>query len=509
MLVPMAGKNAGFAESDPVSCLKGYYRVRGSMNRFLLSIFMAGLLASCRDEPQLFEPDVTTVSNLELHGTAKEAATEKAFGFVEEVVKAEVGKLLPGGEVQIHCQARTDGPIEHVKNGFDQKISAPVSRVHNWKDMPAVINFDVQTARVFGDNHNGPPHENDHEAFIELHYVRADDAWGPRQPDPFGGVADAKKDEAPFRNKVTTTTARAVCIFSVAGPLGGDLRFEVDGPNRNVTVPKPRRSRSLNGQLSGEDRQSIGAEAQATVLFETGGSETGRFIFEPVGEDFVRVSPIGGPLTIDLIHFSAMLAPKRAFFLPPFSGQSPGMKQLVSDLAGDFVASNDFLRLPPNANARVDLTIEGAALLLGSGIFARFDRGGEKTHMELLREYFANPIAVQVVPPSHAQLGYVPQVTCRELVVGGTSFGCAGISDELRETIEALPPDVRPSIGLRIAVKGSLADAVNLAAHTPGTAIAQIVEDVPTGELFELPMTISASSGGNVEDIEVVKHHLP
>ena len=246
-------------------------------------------------------------------------------------------------------------------------------------------------------------------------------------------------------------------------------------------------------------------EAAASLYFSPE-----RFKFEVLASDRVRISPANGALDVDLTHTSFMLAPDPTLGFQSFAGISEEISSLTGQIAQEMAGDSGGLAVyDPDPQLRVDLTVAGAALLLGTGEYDRFfptPPFDEKSPFDLLMEYFSDTDAVQIVTPTHAQDGYVPDVVFRELAFGGNPIIAPGISDELRETIplahlDGMSPTgpVGPAedlVGIVVAVQGTLEDAVDLAANTPGTEIAEIVDTLEPEEEFTLSMTFAQNSAG-------------
>ncbi|MEL6761921.1 MAG: hypothetical protein AAFP04_16190, partial [Myxococcota bacterium] len=158
-----------------------------------------------------------------------------------------------------------------------------------------------------------------------------------------------------------------------------------------------------------------------------------------------------------------------------------------------------------DSSGQAELTISGAALSFASLTIGALDGSGQpRDEYELLAEYFNSETAVQITAPAGAQEGYEPDVTHREVIFGQNTIDGSGIDPAIADAV--VSPfltefddgtnnrEAEPMIGLLIGLEGSLLDALNRAASTPGTNLEQLLSSIADGEQFGLPTTLASQS---------------
>lgn len=410
-----------------------------------------------------------------------------AAGVAVELLKNITTAILGEAGAQVKVAAKTDGP--HPAQDFvfneDNDICYPC-----WSEW----DLDADTGILTAPNHGA----NAHMTWAELHFHWENGGWRPNaiayNKKAWAGFASPKPDGAPDPGSKNVTLAVAVGVFGSQG-FGVVKSFKkVDEEIREVP-----------------QSPIASVEAQGSLYFTAE-----RFKLELIDVDRIRISPVNGPLFVDLFHTSFMLAPNPVLVFEPFAGVSEQIGAFTATAAQGIADDSSGLAIyDPNPATKVDLTVAGAALFLGTGEYDRYFSDppfNEKGPYDLLREYFSDTSAVQVVAPTHAQEGYMPDVVFLEVAFGSETIIAPGISSELRDTIPPAQLDgtgkdgfvcpVVDLVGIVLAVQGTLEDAVDLAANTPGTEIAQIVSNLQPGEKFTLDLNFAQSSAGMVDRYE-------
>ena len=430
-----------------------------------------------------------------------------AVGNVYSILKGLDKKLRGESKRQVWCVAKIDGP--HGQSGHDVAYNDD----HDVYDSIFESELDAAT-RAEAENHG----RFYHFATGEMHYkdFGSNNGWRPNASFGFYNnqawilSAYAGPDGNPTPGQDNTTSADAVCLFHASGMDITSWKPQ----KRSSSVSSPKAKRLANYSVAANlvvpfqrltevpdtGAEPVRAESQAGLYFSPG-----RFIFKRLAGGQVQVSPIGGEQMVELFNNTVTVGDQPAPIPKPFGGLVGTASGLVADMVDQLDGSLNTALLP----AAQRLTLTGAALYLGSGSYPRyFADGSEKSQFDLLRDYFNDLNAVRIAAPAQAQARYVPNVTCRELVTGDQPVDCPNISDDLRQSIvpaqmdnsaEGLP--VEDLIGIVVAVSGSLADAVNLAANTPGSDIAAQAEALADGETLNIPVSYQLLNLGLAESL--------
>jgi hypothetical protein len=185
------------------------------------------------------------------------------------------------------------------------------------------------------------------------------------------------------------------------------------------------------------------------------------FDFTDQGNDRVRIVPQFGPF-IDLFH-TYWQRQETGDLFPVLRGHAGLHLRVRRDLYQERIAGTN-LHLDEDPAARADLTVVGAGLSFAPLEVSRTGR----TDAQLLEEYFTSS-SVQVVPPQHAQEGYVPRVEASLLIHDGddvSAFAGRPFVLPANNRPGGQGPD-DPMVGVLFSVAGSIERAVELAADTP------------------------------------------
>ncbi|GAB4274320.1 MAG: hypothetical protein Kow0092_29720 [Deferrisomatales bacterium] len=440
-------------------------------------------------------------------------AEELAIGLAVELIAGLTAAAAQSGATQVRCKAQVTGP-----DGDDKKANLEFDT-----EQILETDLDCDTGTVMATNGSGLAHW----AWAKLHYKdtapAGSERWGPNLTDykdknGIGGYtwtfAWAHPDDDPEPGNQGSENCKGPNATCAAGVAVFALEGEVTEKLRKADAAKVE---SASGGGSG---QSAGARAAAadTGLGAIAVSAFGAFYAAPgmfdflVDGDTVTVVPrFGSP--VDLVHSTGELdvsptAPDAPpALLPP---RFLGLSELGDEVSGSTwaEAAAAVPGLAPADATPAELTVAGAALAFAPLTLARLDGGGaERGELDLLAEYFASPTAVRVVAPALAQPGYVPRVTHREVVVGDRPISAAGIAPELRGAVlpavfggtnrtgARVAPDLE-LVGLLIGVEGSLLEALDLSAATPGSELRTRLDGLAVGDEFDA--SVSVSSGGGM-----------
>lgn len=429
---------------------------------------------------------VTTVIAV---GIVTALATDMIKG-IADIVRGDVR-----AQVQVH--AKTDGP--DTVNDHAENADSDISNL--WFE----YYLDAYTGVVKA--------LNGHVAWAGLYYYYDDGAW---RPNPNGGHSSSFWNSFAYANSYKSARLTAPGKTEAAGigafAINGNAPKTFSRTPFGVSQGQPA-GRGKDAGRGVEENWYVEAESLANIAFSPE-----RFNFIPNSPTTVIARPIGFTdddgnflgFRMDLFHSVSMIG-EPAPIIPSFKGLNDSIDEQIDDIAGEILANSDGNAVyEPDATDPVDLTITGAALELHQVVLTSVDGAGEPlAPYELLVAYFDHGDAWDIVAPSRAQDGYVPDV----LYTGVSAYGRRGGQDTLPPNLAELVPDpvhggtlesgVRipetPLVSLVVAVTGTLEDAVSLGANTPGHQVEQITSGLAVGDTFELDTWFSATSS-NVEE---------
>lgn len=413
-------------------------------------------------------------------------------GLVVTTIVALTAHIKGTKVATVCCQTRLDGP--HPVQ--DQTIS-PVAYDED-KIWFVTEDLDANTGVVSAPNHGVIPHLG--WAEMHYHYSDAHNGW---RPNPIAGngkpwwlAAYPWPDGKPDRGKPNRTVGASVAAFGVGGALVPGVQKATGG--EVVILPADK---------------SAADDSSSTVPYETFASlyfSPEQFWFVALPGDRVRITPAGGERRVELFHHVANLEPRQGEIFPGFRGLSAELDVGIDDLLSTVLWNAPEFGDYPATTDPVDLTLSGAALELGAGEYDKYAATppfAEKTKYELLQEYFADTSATAIVAPAQAQLGYAaPDLIFREVAYSDDPIAASGLSDSLAVHI---PPAVYESndggdgtdlVGLVLGVRGSLEDAINLAAATPANPISAITDAMAVGETDSLELNFTNLTQGVVDN---------
>jgi hypothetical protein len=213
------------------------------------------------------------------------------------------------------------------------------------------------------------------------------------------------------------------------------------------------------------------------------------FRLEELEGGLVRVLP---PVNrLELFHSFLELSSSGRHRQPLLGGLLEGSlaDALLENALSDIEASvNESLGTqPPSGAEGVDFTLTGAAAVFKIAELSR----GQKSDRQLVEEYLMSS-AVSFEAPASAQEGFEPRLTTRAPLGGAHGLGQSPALDEVPGF--GRYQDLDNMVGLLVEAEGSLLEAMNLAAATPGSALSGVLSGASAGEEVTIEMSFSESA---------------
>jgi hypothetical protein len=386
-------------------------------------------------------------------GGPSEAAIGATVAIGIELAGAVKDVVQSYGDATCYVKAKVDGP-DTDDRGVDFDIDR--DRGLDWS-------LDAVSGLVEGLNNVDDGEENPytrgkkHNAYVELHYESTGGVWKPDPDDCiicpagkkrefYGWAAAYAEDDPTVRGQ--KTAAAAAAAFSADGKTA-DFCYQAAVENTGGIINLAYLQKVPCSPIPEF------ALMQAAVLLLS----PRRFQFNDLGGDNVLIAPLvepeGQPLVVDLFHTYLQDDTNNDIF-PVLRGHDALVEELKRDGYTERVFDTTW-SLSESPGSLAQLTVVGAALSLGEWSTTRSGR----SNLELLEEYFASS-AVTVVPPEHAQPGYLPQVVSREVVRSAQDItALVGRDYEIPPNGDPdAEEEVEPLAGVFVSVAGNVDDAV-------------------------------------------------
>jgi hypothetical protein len=342
---------------------------------------------------------------------------------------------------------------------------------------PLETDLEAWTTRDTGGLTLGPNPPNPHTGHARLHVQRGffNKVWTV-VPGHRYALAFPRPDSTPVPNADNTTAVASVATFAHNGAI-----------QKAFTVADTSDALLQNGkrvalQIGEED---ITVKTGAALVWSREA-----FKLEDDGTSVMVVPPVQ---RVTLFHNFVQLQGHPNFRNPFITGNHPLLDRMVENINNAVNTTLNQQELSPLST--VDFTLAAAAIVFEPGTFVR----GTKTDRQIIEEYLlSNSVHIDV--PSSVQPGYMVRVTLRELL-GGTQGFMAGSFLEQQGGFGTPDPTLgeqeqfllQDMFGLVVESQGSLLEAINLAAQTPGSDIANLLAGLNVGDSFSLNLLFNQS----------------
>ncbi len=477
----------------------------------------------------------TTVSAASLTGTKSSASNVQTAavggGVVEGGAIATIGVALLQevktaiqslGKAVAYAKAKTDGP-----DSDDRAVKFNDDQDHglDWS-------LDANTGLIRGKNNVDDREEtpytpgDTHFAKSEIHFKSTGGVWRPNptvtvggKKQEFGGWVSAKPEDDPTVANQKTSAAAAAAFsadgknldfcYSAGVESTGGVIFELEKLQKVdcSTLNQPPRA---NSQLAPTDSTIAQDAPLPEFALEQGAvflASVKRFAFDDVGGDLVSIHPLFNS-TVDLFH-SYIQQDSNSSILPVLEGYDIALQELKQEGYGERIEGTDWV-LSENSNETADLTIVGAGLQFNELFIPR----GGLSNAELLQNYFTGG-GVSIVAPSHAQQGYVPQLTFFAPVTSGQDISTLiGRDFVIPQNGDPSIAETDPLFGLAFGVSGGIDNAVELALNTEGNFVRDLATQAWDGQsdtvAFAIPGTnFHYENASGLVDIAVASPNNP
>lgn len=397
--------------------------------------------------------------------------------------------LLSGINNALTVQARADAATESAGPDDDDLGSRATNDYANTfleTDLHAWTTLDTGGADL------GPNPAKPHKGLARMHVTSGllDANWTV-VPGHRYALAIAEPDSTPVANSTNKTAVASVATFGHNSKIKKGFTVQAtDGVGAEIALQ------------NGED--DIVASSAGAILWSTsafGLSET---------NGIVTVTP---PVDrVNLIHNFVQLEgsvnyrnPFIRGFLPNTLGNET-LNSVLDDIETGLDA--DLNTVPMGNNSTADFTLTAIDVLLAPADIAR----GGRTDHEVIEEYLRSH-AISVTFPDSVQPGFAIPNWSIEFVGGNFDFAPGTLLGDdggfgSPEAIDGQSSiDFSELAGLVVNTEGSLLDAINLAANTPGSYVHDLVKNLAVGDDFELDLNVNQSSHtmGTSEAINVIE----
>ena len=424
------------------------------------------------------------IAILPVSATAQTGIVEVAAA---ATVAGLVSSLLLGINKALNDDARVDAQtISSGPDDDDLKFAAD-SDIAN---TPLEYHLHAKANAFLGPNPPWP-----HRGHAEMEIEWEDGGWLLKKRIAF---SFPHLDSTPEKGRDNKTAVGSVATFGWEGSVVKEYtvkaEVQVTTPASKLTTPQERAPTGAShatgqGALRTNVQQDLDVElamapgeeditvtAAASVVWTQNSFQ----IFE-VGDSALVIPPVAH---LDFVHSFIQGVGSSRFRSPFLKGLNPLLDQRVNSINTEV---DRFLGTQPTNDTPVDFTLAGISAEFPTG---KVHRNG-LSEREVVERYLVSH-HVQFHPPMSAQPGYKLQVSRFGLVGGGKDFPPesvfgqdGGYSEELNLSL---------MVGFFVESEGSLLEAMNLAANTPGNLLADFVSGLSIGETFSSNLKIGGSN---------------
>ncbi len=347
-------------------------------------------------------------------------------------------------------------------------------------------------AEVFGDL--GPNAGDAHFGAAEMVVVWKDGAWVIDQIDTDEGkapardaVALARKDTTPVRGSNNATAAAAIATFSINGAIQEDWTIK-NAHQNGVRAGGPTSSGSGLGDIRLEPTSGIDVKSVSTAAYVWSLSEFQLQDMDVEGQIMTQVMPPQSQAVIGHQFLQLAGSPNYRRRYIDSAGASPLLDGSADDL--DFLGDADHGTLAFGPGDTADFTVSGGMVSMPILVVPRNGR----SNRDVVEQYLQSLV---VLPPDHAQTGYIPDVTVFAPLGGANDFPAGselGLEGGFGDfSVDLSPYDWSSLVGFVAQIEGNLTTAANLALNTPGHPIIPLLDGAQVDDTVLMDMTYSSS----------------